>query len=351
MALITAPTGPGESTPLLPAEVASREPQPSKNAGGPLIPTRPVDNDSLPIAIAHRGYCAVAPENSMLAFRKAVEVGAHAIETDLHLSKDGAVVLTHDLSLKRTFGLDSNVCDHDWSILSTLSSIREPHEPMIRLVDLLEYLNEPGLEHVWIMLDIKRDDDAEDLIRRTAAAVASVPSKNGWSDRILLCCWTAAYVRLSRKYMPKFPLANVTWSPFYATAMAKAVPDIGLSVHRLALYSPFGQLLMRRIQGSGSHPLYSWTINEEGWMEWAIRRRLNGIITDDPKLYLEVCKRYRQESGIQRARRRYSLQSMWQALHAWYDVLYFIWAFFVGALAVVKKNFDPKVVQKELSDS
>jgi phosphatidylglycerol phospholipase C len=48
-----------------------------------------------PQAIAHRGYKAAHPENSMGAFVGAVEVGAHAIETDIHLSKDGVVVLSH----------------------------------------------------------------------------------------------------------------------------------------------------------------------------------------------------------------------------------------------------------------
>jgi phosphatidylglycerol phospholipase C len=51
----------------------------------------------IPQAIAHRGYKAKYPENSMAGFKAAVEVGAHAIETDLHLSKDGVVVLTHVL--------------------------------------------------------------------------------------------------------------------------------------------------------------------------------------------------------------------------------------------------------------
>lgn len=48
-----------------------------------------------PQAIAHRGYKAAYPENTMGAFKGAVEVGAHAIETDLHISKDGVVVLSH----------------------------------------------------------------------------------------------------------------------------------------------------------------------------------------------------------------------------------------------------------------
>ena len=48
-----------------------------------------------PQAIAHRGYKAKFPENTMGAFKGAVEVGADAIETDIHLSKDGVVMLSH----------------------------------------------------------------------------------------------------------------------------------------------------------------------------------------------------------------------------------------------------------------
>lgn len=49
----------------------------------------------VPQAIAHRGYKAGFPENTMAAFVGAVKIGAHAIETDIHLSKDGVVVLSH----------------------------------------------------------------------------------------------------------------------------------------------------------------------------------------------------------------------------------------------------------------
>jgi glycerophosphoryl diester phosphodiesterase len=49
----------------------------------------------LPQTIAHRGYKAEHPENTLKAFEGAVEVGTHAIETDIHLSKDDVVVLSH----------------------------------------------------------------------------------------------------------------------------------------------------------------------------------------------------------------------------------------------------------------
>ena len=51
--------------------------------------------EKLPQTIAHRGYKAKHPENTMGAFQGAVKVGAHAIETDIHLTKDGVVVLSH----------------------------------------------------------------------------------------------------------------------------------------------------------------------------------------------------------------------------------------------------------------
>lgn len=55
--------------------------------------------NGFPQAIAHRGYKAEYPENTMGAFRGAVDVGAHAIETDVHLSKDNVVVIAHVRSL------------------------------------------------------------------------------------------------------------------------------------------------------------------------------------------------------------------------------------------------------------
>ena len=48
-----------------------------------------------PQTIAHRGYKAEHPENTMKSFEGAVEVGSHAIETDIHLSKDDVVLLSH----------------------------------------------------------------------------------------------------------------------------------------------------------------------------------------------------------------------------------------------------------------
>jgi glycerophosphoryl diester phosphodiesterase len=109
----------------------------------------------VPQTIGHRGFKAAAPENTMAAFKAAVEAGVEAIETDLHLTRDGVVVLCHDETLQRCYGNKAKVRDLDWSEISQLRTLREPQQPMPRLVDLLEYLGQPGLEDTWLMLDIK----------------------------------------------------------------------------------------------------------------------------------------------------------------------------------------------------
>ena len=97
----------------------------------------------------------MAPENTLEAFRRAVAAGAHALETDLRLSRDGVVVLMHDPSLRRTFGDKALVRDREWAQLAALRTLRAPHEPMARLVDFLHFLNGDGMQDVWVMLDIK----------------------------------------------------------------------------------------------------------------------------------------------------------------------------------------------------
>jgi glycerophosphoryl diester phosphodiesterase len=55
-----------------------------------------------PLIAAHRGGAALWPENSLLAFRNAAELGADLLETDVHLTADGEVVIIHDPTLDRT---------------------------------------------------------------------------------------------------------------------------------------------------------------------------------------------------------------------------------------------------------
>jgi len=65
------------------------------------------------------------------------------------------VLTTQDINLKRCFGDEKKIIDCDWDYLKTLRTLKSPHQAMPRLKDLLEYLTTPGLEDIWILLDIK----------------------------------------------------------------------------------------------------------------------------------------------------------------------------------------------------
>ena len=72
--------------------------------------------DTMKVA-AHRGFSGRYPENTMLAFRKAVEEGADEIELDVQLSKDGQVVVFHDESLERLTGIKGWIRDYSFDEL------------------------------------------------------------------------------------------------------------------------------------------------------------------------------------------------------------------------------------------
>ncbi|KAL6866126.1 hypothetical protein ACO1O0_002228 [Amphichorda felina] len=263
----------------------------------------------LPQTIAHRGYKASFPENSMGAFRGAAEVGAHAIETDLHLSADGVV----DPSLKRCFGIDRKIRDCTWEYLSGLETVREPRQGMPRLSDLLEWLAEAGNEHIWILLDVKVDDGPDALLGAVARTVKDAPpSKTPWDQRIILGLWNATFIAAARRLLPSHPMVLICFHLPYAGHFFE-VANLGFNILRESLVGPCGSRFLRRARDA-DRPVMAWTVNDERWMEWCIRKNaaakrgpeatttiatttklIDGVITDDPRLFLEVCKRWEDE--------------------------------------------------------
>ncbi|KAH6649933.1 PLC-like phosphodiesterase [Chaetomium tenue] len=238
----------------------------------------------LPQNIGHRGYKAAFPENSMAAFHGAVVAGAHALETDLHLSRDGVVVLSHDATLKRCFGIDTKIADCDWSYLRTLQTLQEPHQGMPRLSDLLEWLARPELASVWLLLDIKTDDDPEVLLPAIARTVASVPpweGGKGWKERIVVGAWNENYIHHARLHLPGHALAYIGFSLLYARRfLSDQHADVHFNLFQPSLVGPLGAAF-RRAAGERGRKLFVWTVNEEGWMEWAVRKGIDGVITDE----------------------------------------------------------------------
>lgn len=266
----------------------------------------------LPQTISHRGYKAKHAENTMASFRGAIAVGTHAIETDIHLSKDDVVVLSHDPDLKRCFGKKEKIIDCDWSYLSTLPTLKEPSEHMPRLADLLEHISQPHLAHLWVLLDIKLDNNAVNVMRLIAQTIKSVPPSPSrpWSDRLVLGVWAAKFLPLCTEYLPGHPISHIGFSTCYARQFI-SVPNVSFNMLQKVLFGPIGDSFVKDVKKAG-RPIYDWTVNDANLMKWSIQHELDGVITDDPELFNEICDSWKfEEEKVARVNLYQWLYTFW----------------------------------------
>lgn len=98
---------------------------------------------------AHRGWCSKYPENTMLAFQKAIELGVDQIETDVRITKDNELVLIHDATLDRTTNGTGKVCDYTLDQLKQLDAGNGEQIPTLR--ELFELVK----DHPTLTLDLE----------------------------------------------------------------------------------------------------------------------------------------------------------------------------------------------------
>ena len=119
---------------------------------GRIIPLTPADNGLLmqeqtPFLVAHRGYPARFPENTLEGLSAALAAGARYLEFDIQLSSDGVPVLTHDRNLMRTAGADIEVSGTTFADLKKYS----PGEPG-RFGNKFAHVRIPSLEETVELL-------------------------------------------------------------------------------------------------------------------------------------------------------------------------------------------------------
>jgi len=102
------------------------------------------------LVYAHRGASGYAPENTMAAFKRAVELGSHGIECDVQMTRDGRLVICHDETLERTTNGKGFIKDLSYDELKTLDAggwfgNEFRGEKIPRLLELLELVKDNGL--------------------------------------------------------------------------------------------------------------------------------------------------------------------------------------------------------------
>jgi glycerophosphoryl diester phosphodiesterase len=151
-----------------------------------------------PVLYAHRGASADLPENTIPAFLRALEVGATAIETDVHRTRDGHVVISHDPTGERSAGIRRAIGDTDlvelkrWDVGSGPHVRRRRAAPGDRfeIPTLEEALS--AIRDVPFNVDIKQHDEA------TARAVVDAVRRAESQPRVLLTSFDARTVQRVR---------------------------------------------------------------------------------------------------------------------------------------------------------
>ena len=172
---------------------------------------------------AHRGDSYNCFENTMTAFKKALESGADMIETDVRLSKDGYVVIMHDDTVNRTTNGSGKVCELTLSQLKELNAGNKiAPEEVPTFEEFIEWASKTELT---LNIEIKEyySEENRERCEKCIEDVIDLAEKYNMASRIVLNsfdAWILEYVY--KKYQKKYPLHgfypysimnNVTISP------------------------------------------------------------------------------------------------------------------------------------------
>jgi glycerophosphoryl diester phosphodiesterase len=285
----------------------------------------------------HRGARGLAPENTLPAFSRALDLGVTTLELDCGITRDGVVVISHDRRLNPAITRDDTgrwlthagpaIRDLTWAELQRYDvgridaqspyAGRFPHQQAIdgtripRLSDLFALVRERGDENVRFNIETKLSPLAPD---ETAAPELFVEtlletiSNAGMQARVIVQSFFWRTLRLVQERMPDAPTSYLTAAqsdPHNAIAGPTAalwtdgfdVLDFDGSVPRMieaaggVLWSPdYGELSDEAIGDAHSCGLLvvPWTVNSESDMERLIACGVDGLISDYPNVLVRV---------------------------------------------------------------
>lgn len=225
-----------------------------------------------PTVTAHRGDSKSAPENTMAAFRAAVENGADFIELDVQQLQDGTLILMHDSNFLRTAGVNLNV----WDV--TLPEVREMEvgswfdqdfagEPVPLLEEALEFARE---NRIRLNIELKSTGHETGLEQ----AVADLIREYRMEDECVITSLQYGVLERMKQAAPELTtgyILSVAYGPFYSMEYA----DL-FSVR--ADFVTMG--MVRGLHNTGKR-LFVWTVNDEASIQHLIEMHVDSIITDN----------------------------------------------------------------------
>jgi glycerophosphoryl diester phosphodiesterase len=236
--------------------------------------------------VAHRGASGHAPENTLAAFRRAVELGAAFIETDLQISRDAHIVIIHDDRLDRTTTGRGPVREHTLAELRELDagSWYDPRFAGERIPTLEEVLEFSRQSDVVFYLEIKPGAPWG-----VEEAVVGALRSAGETTRAVVLSFDAATLATVRRLEPTL-MTGYLYDRRQPDAVQRALE---LGARQLA---PRGDLVTPELVAEARRSdlqVVTWTINRPEHMRALAAAGVDGIMTDYPDRLIAVLR----ESG------------------------------------------------------
>jgi glycerophosphoryl diester phosphodiesterase len=249
---------------------------------------------------AHRGASAVAPENTLAAFQAAIDAGADAIEFDVRLSADGAVVVFHDSDFRRMAGDPRAVVETPLSAMRDIDvgSWFAPAfggERIATLAEALAFIDRRALA----LVELKPDaHNARVLLAATLREV----ERGGHGDAVMLASLSPDLVRAAREAAPQARLALFANAALPGTARRTNFDLLGLN--HLQVNAAVARDARRR-----GYLLQAWTVNDPARMARYMDLGIDDISTDVPAEAVRVRAERAALSDVERLLAR---------LHSWF---------------------------------
>ncbi len=221
---------------------------------------------------AHRGFRAQYPENTLLAFEKALESGCYGIETDVQISKDGQLVLIHDETVDRTTNGTGAIREMSLAQIQALDAGGGQ-----RIPTLGEYLS--LVQDTAIITNIELKNNVVEYPRLEEEVLAQVRAR-GLEKKVLFSSFNHGAVIKMKKLAPDIPCGFLCGGAIDVPVMAALMAEHGVEfLHpRLSVMTDdFMDELKRK-----NIPVNVWTVNGDDDLQRMRALGVRGVFTDDP---------------------------------------------------------------------
>jgi glycerophosphoryl diester phosphodiesterase len=236
-----------------------------------------------PLILGHRGASAYAPENTLAAFRRALELGADGFELDVTLSADGVPVVIHDDTVDRTTDGSGAVARLTLAQLKQLSAGKKfgpefAGEHVPTLAEVFAAFSQPAI----INVELKRDPSPG---RELAAKVVALIHEHQVARRVILSSFYYDNLQRIKQLDAALPV-GLLYSPAEPLRVLRAWLNPGVRAEAHHPYYRLINTLTRR--GYGAKRVNVWTVNDEADLRRLLRVRVDGVITDRPDVAVRV---------------------------------------------------------------